>query len=501
MRFDYAPWRFWSESSPVERERQLAYQEELRGRGHRIGERCFVSEVASVDNEVLELGDGGYVAAYAYVSDSVRAGRDCSINPYAVVRGTVELGDAVRIGAHASLLGFNHGFEDPDVEVFRQPMSSRGIRIGDDVWIGSHVVVLDGVTVGDKAVLAAGAVVTRDVPAGAVVGGNPAKVIKWRVRPARDDLSAFGDRARAQAVPLLRRCFSEGSFVDTPGAAPTVRAQCDAVEIADLLLGGAPPQLPAEVQVERLRAVPFEVADYHVLCVGYALELLGSRLPGPIRIVAEAEPAQVMAGLAAQPWAENPWTAGDWVDVRATAMYRNRLLGEPGRPGAFEALLGWLLSNADPRTGMWGTAPHDDRRLLVNGFYRASRGTFAQFGLPLPYPERVVDTVLAHARDPRIVRRDRQNACNILDIAHPLWLTRSLGYRSAEVEALARTLLRDALGHWSGGFGFSAGAEPGLQGTEMWLAIVWLLADLVDASDQLGYRPRGVHRPEPAPAS
>src|SRR5690625_2434633 len=75
---------------------------------------------------------------------------------------------------------------EPHTEVFRQPLTSRGITIGDDVWIGSHVVVLDGVTVGDRAVLAAGAVVTKDVPAGAVVGGNPARLIQWRVPPAAE---------------------------------------------------------------------------------------------------------------------------------------------------------------------------------------------------------------------------------------------------------------------------------------------------------------------------
>ena len=98
----------------------------------------------------------------------------------------------------------------------------------------------------------------------------------------------------------------------------------------------------------------------------------------------------------------------------------------------------------------------------------------------------------------------------MLDIAHPLWLAqRQTSYRSPEIHALAAWLLGDALGHWSDGLGFGFPAphpvtriqcrsEPGLQGTEMWLAIIWLLADLVGISELLGYRPRGVHRPEPA---
>ena len=239
------------------------------------------------------------------------------MNPYSVIRGNVRLGDGVRIGAHTSILGFNHTMSDPDVEVFRQPLHSKGITVGDDVWIGSHVVILDGVTIGDRSVLAAGAVVTKDVPAGAIVGGNPAKLIRWRVQPAdalpasagdlAGRLSAFAERARAQADAILERSWmpEERLFRDRPGLAATVRAQCDAIEIADLLRGSAPPQLPAAEQVARLHewqdaatglvaplggdgipraADPSDPdAAYHVLSVGYGLELLGDRFEGRSR--------------------------------------------------------------------------------------------------------------------------------------------------------------------------------------------------------------------------
>lgn len=61
------------------------------------------------------------------------------------------------MGAHTSILGFNHTFSDPDQPVFRQPLTSRGIVIGSDVWIGSHVVVLDGVAISSGAVVGLGA--------------------------------------------------------------------------------------------------------------------------------------------------------------------------------------------------------------------------------------------------------------------------------------------------------------------------------------------------------
>ncbi|GAA4429833.1 hypothetical protein GCM10023169_32560 [Georgenia halophila] len=564
--FDYSPWAFWNEATDDERAHQLELQRRLTRRGYEIAERCFFSELASVQNEELSVGPRSYVAAGAYLTGSLRAGRDCTVNAYSVVRGDVALGDAVRIGAHTSVLAFNHTITDPAAEVHRQPLSVRGIRIGHDVWIGSNAVVLDGVTVGDRSVVAAGAVVTRDVPGGAVVGGNPARVLKWRVPelaatapsasavptgPASptDDLAtavgAFADDARGRAEEILDRCFDAdpdsvgapdlgdgGLFVDRPGEPPTVRAQCDAVEIADLLLARAPDQLPARDQLLRLRGwqdaetgmvgplapgdgqrrpapVLFDPdAAYHVLCVGYALDLLGSAFRHPVRVVAEADAAGVLAGLEAQPWETNAWGAGHWVDVLGTALHWNATLGVPDDSGVGETLLGWLLTHADPQTGMWGRSRPDDGLVqLVNGFYRASRGTFAQLGLPVPYPERVIDTVLRHARDPRVTAPQQQNACNILDIAHPLWLTQGTGYRRQECVALAERLLRDALEHWTDrGFAFRPGRSaagspsgvPGLQGTEMWLAVVWLLADLAGVSDALVYRPRGVHRPEPA---
>ncbi|HEY0187597.1 MAG TPA: acyltransferase [Cellulomonas sp.] len=556
---DYSPWLFAEQAGPAERAEQNERQRLLTAAGARLGTGCFVSPLASVEAAGLVLGDRSYVAAGAYVTGSCRAGRDCSLNPGTVVRGRVRLGDAVRIGAHTSILGFNHSMADPAVEMFRQPLVTVGIEIGDDVWIGSHVVVLDGVTVGAHAVLGAGAVVTRDVPAGAVVGGNPARVIRYRVPPGGGpsaepapsagtaeppDLSDLTERtvrlagrAREQARDLLDRCWDPAArlFLDRPGTAPTVRAQGDAVELADLLLGTAPPQLPAEEQTVRLRSwqdertgtiglllpdgtvrpVPAPAdglvdpgTGYHVLSTGYALDLLGSRLPHPIAFAAQATAQTMVAGLEQQRWRGGTWSAGHWVDIVATALHWNARAAVPVTPGTAEALLGWLVAHTDPQTGMWGE-PDPGAGLLevVNGYYRASRGTFAQSGIAVPHPQRVVDTVLQHLPDQRYLRPGVRDACAVLDVAHPLWLTRETGHRAPEVRTAAARLLADALGRWQdgAGFGFRSGptghvdACPGLQGTEMWLAIVWLLADLLGFSDLLGYRPRGVHRPEPAP--
>ena len=89
-------------------------------------------------------------------------------------QGGIYIGDDVLIGHNACLLTLNHDL-DPEK---RQDMYPSPIHIEDKAWLGSNVTVLAGVTIGEGAVVAAGAVVTRDVPAGHVVGGVPAKIIK-----------------------------------------------------------------------------------------------------------------------------------------------------------------------------------------------------------------------------------------------------------------------------------------------------------------------------------
>ncbi len=88
--------------------------------------------------------------------------------------GGIHIGDDVLIGSQTVLATINHG-RLPQNRKENQPSP---IHIGKGVWIGSHVTILPGVTVGDYAIIAAGAVVAQDVPAGVIVGGVPAKVIR-----------------------------------------------------------------------------------------------------------------------------------------------------------------------------------------------------------------------------------------------------------------------------------------------------------------------------------
>jgi acetyltransferase-like isoleucine patch superfamily enzyme len=537
-KLDFNAWEFWRSASADEQRAQLEYQQTLADGSAQLDDGCFVSQLAACYPDELVMGERSYIAAHAYVTGSVRMGANCTVNANAVVRGTVTAGDGVRIGAHTSILGFNHGME-PDQPVFRQQVTSAGIVIGDDVWIGSNVVVVDGVTIGAHSVIGAGSVVTRDVPEWSVMAGNPAR----RLRDRREQRSAgsaaaadelprrlerFAAVARRDARHTLTRCWDDhtGQFVDRPGQPATVRALCDAVEIADLLVGGPPEPLSGDEIVGRLRGwqdpvsglvAPLDsgtvVQDghdlaggqtrYHILSAGYALELLGSSFTKPIAAVDTITPAELGPVMDGLPWTERAWSAGDWIDSYATGLYWNRRWF--GLPGSLDTLIGWLHTHVEPTTGMWGElTPLEGRRQMVNGFYRLTRGSFAQFGLPIPYPREVIDTVLTHTRDPRWFGDGRGNACDVLDVIHPLWLAGAqTGHRRDAVRAWATAQLERVLPQWRPGAGFSFGlvagpgfdGEPGLQGTEMWLAIIWYLADVVGCSHALGYVPRGVHRP------
>lgn len=88
--------------------------------------------------------------------------------------GGVTLGDGCQIGHNVVFATLNHGIAPEDrVHTYPAP-----IVLGKNVWVGSNATILQGVTVGDNAIIAAGAVVTKDVPADTIVGGVPAKVIR-----------------------------------------------------------------------------------------------------------------------------------------------------------------------------------------------------------------------------------------------------------------------------------------------------------------------------------
>lgn len=110
----------------------------------------------------------------------ITIGKDCLIGEYSVIRGQggVTIGDRVYTSPFSQIIAVNHVINDPDQPIIQQGITAEGIRIDDDVWIGSGAIITDGVHIGKGSVIAAGAVVTKDVPEHTVVAGVPAKVIR-----------------------------------------------------------------------------------------------------------------------------------------------------------------------------------------------------------------------------------------------------------------------------------------------------------------------------------
>lgn len=134
---------------------------------------------------VLEkCGKNVNIERKAIFSSHVSLGDNSGIGINASLTGSVVIGNNVMMGADCTMYSRNHAFDRLDIPMCEQGYNpEKTIVIGDDVWIGGHVIILPGVHIGKGAIVGAGAVVTKDVPEYAIVGGNPAKVIRYRNTP------------------------------------------------------------------------------------------------------------------------------------------------------------------------------------------------------------------------------------------------------------------------------------------------------------------------------
>ena len=111
----------------------------------------------------------------------LKVGDRSQLGQNARLQGTITIGDDVVMGPDVVMMATSHEFSRTDIPINRQGAKpEEPITIGNDCWIGTRVIILPGVTIGDHCILAAGAVVTHDIPAGSIAGGVPAKVIKHR---------------------------------------------------------------------------------------------------------------------------------------------------------------------------------------------------------------------------------------------------------------------------------------------------------------------------------
>lgn len=151
----------------------------------RIGVGSFIE-----NDVVLDVRYGGHIffgknakliagATIATYGGFVIFGDNCGIQQGSIVygHGGVTGGDYVRIAANCIVIPANHGVALTNTPIYEQPLTKKGITMGDDIWIGSKCCILDGVSIGNGAVVAAGAVVTKSVEENMIVGGVPARII------------------------------------------------------------------------------------------------------------------------------------------------------------------------------------------------------------------------------------------------------------------------------------------------------------------------------------
>ncbi|HBQ63535.1 MAG TPA: acetyltransferase [Clostridiales bacterium] len=124
----------------------------------------------------VNIEHGAFFASGA----DIEIGEDSGIGLDCRVNGPLQIGRDVMMAPDVMIFTQNHETSRLDIPMRLQTAPKRPVVIGDDVWIGARVIILPGVRVGNGAILAAGAVVTRDVPDYAIIGGNPARVIKMR---------------------------------------------------------------------------------------------------------------------------------------------------------------------------------------------------------------------------------------------------------------------------------------------------------------------------------
>ena len=127
-----------------------------------LGEASTIEDFSAVNNGVGDV----------IIGDRSRVGLSNTII------GPVNIGNDVRLAQNVVLSGLNHNYAKIDSPIHEQGVSTRPIVIGDESWIGANVVIVPGVTVGKHSIVAAGSVVTKDIPPYSVAAGNPARVLK-----------------------------------------------------------------------------------------------------------------------------------------------------------------------------------------------------------------------------------------------------------------------------------------------------------------------------------
>lgn len=127
------------------------------------------------------LGDYSVVESFACINNAVGdviIGDHTRIGLHNTIIGPVTIGNHVNLAQGITITALNHNFEDSELRIDQQGVTTKEVVLEDDIWVGANAVILPGVTIGKHSVVAAGAIVTKDVPPHSLVAGVPAKVIR-----------------------------------------------------------------------------------------------------------------------------------------------------------------------------------------------------------------------------------------------------------------------------------------------------------------------------------
>ena len=158
------------------------------GKMTKIGRGAYLSGLGKGS---LDIGFSSGIGSYSQViisttfnnlGEYIKIGNNVGIGQFAYIGGSggVEIGNNCIIGQYFSCHPENHNFDSTDELIKNQGTTRARIKIGENCWIGSKVTILAGVEIGSNSIIAAGAVVTKDMPPNSIIGGVPAKIIKMR---------------------------------------------------------------------------------------------------------------------------------------------------------------------------------------------------------------------------------------------------------------------------------------------------------------------------------
>lgn len=185
-RLSWMPWLYfklkpkhlvWAKPWQDEIQQNLSLLETIH-----IGQQCFIAPEAQLFAEPgrdIHIGNQCMIAAGVFMHGPITLGDEVAVNHNASLdggRNGIKIGHRTRIANNVTIYAFNHGMS-PDAPIYQQAVSSKGVVIGQDVWIGAQAGIVDGVTIGDHAVIGMGSIVTKNVPDYVIVAGNPARVI------------------------------------------------------------------------------------------------------------------------------------------------------------------------------------------------------------------------------------------------------------------------------------------------------------------------------------